>query len=109
MAHGVGESRDTPDAAGLPSWFPEPMNGNSTNLTGRGVGAVMIGVILMTFAILAELAGLSMALSDPCSGISGCQPLVDMRPVGWVVAGLALAIGLPAAWMVYWGSRLTSE
>jgi hypothetical protein len=85
------------------------MNGNSTNLTGRSVGAVMIGVILLTFAIIAELAGLSMALSDPCSGVSGCQPLVDMRPMGWVLAVFALTVGLPAAWMLHWGSQLTSE
>jgi hypothetical protein len=85
------------------------MNGNSKHLTGRGVGAVMIGVILLSFAVIAELAGLSMALSDPCSGVSGCQPLVDMRPMGWVVAVFALMVGLPAAWMVHWGSQHTSE
>jgi hypothetical protein len=85
------------------------MNGNSKHLTGRGVGAVMIGVILLTFALFAELAGLSMALSDPCSGVSGCQPIFDMRPVGWMVATFGLAVGLPAAWMVYWGARLTGQ
>ena len=109
MAHGVGESRDTPDAARLPSWFSEPMNGNSKHLTRRGVGAVMIGLILLTFALFVGLAGLSIALSDPCSGVSGCQPIFDMRPIGWMVAAFGLAVGLPAAWMVYWGARLTSD
>jgi hypothetical protein len=50
-----------------------------------------------------------MALSDSCSGVSGCQPILDMRPVGWMVAAFGLAVGLPAAWMVYSGARLTSQ
>jgi hypothetical protein len=32
-----------------------------------------------------------------------------MRPIGWVLAVFALTVGLPAAWMVHWGSQLTSE
>jgi hypothetical protein len=54
------------------------------------------------------MAGLSMALEDPCSGVSGCQPLVDVRPMGWMLAVFALVIGRPAAWTVYWGLHRTS-
>ena len=109
MAHGVGESRDTPDAARLPSWLPEPMNGNTEYVTMRSGVAVVVGAILVMPAIVLELMGLGMALSDPCAGVSGCQPIVDMRPIGWVLAVFALMVGLPAAWMVHWGSRPTSE
>jgi hypothetical protein len=85
------------------------MNGNTEYLTMRSGVAVVVGLILVIPAILLELMGLSMALSDPCAGVSGCQPIFDMRPVGWIVAAFGLAVGLPAAWMVHWGSRLTSE
>jgi nucleoside permease NupC len=85
------------------------MDGNTEYLTMRSGVAVVVGVILVAFAIVLELMGLSMALSDPCSVVSGCQPLVDMRPMGWVLAVFALTVGLPAAWMVHWGSQLTSE
>lgn len=85
------------------------MNDSSDYRPVRSPGAVAVGLILLVAAILLGLVGLPMALEDPCSGISGCVPLVDMRAVGWMIVAFALLIGLPGAWMAHWGSRPASD
>jgi hypothetical protein len=75
----------------------------------RSTGVVIVGVILLVAAILLGLMGLPLALDDPCSGVTGCDPIVDMRPIGWMLVVSALLIGLPGAWMAHWGSRPSSD
>jgi len=72
----------------------------------RSPGAVVVGAILLVVAILLGLKGLSWALEDPCSGITGpCIMLVDFRPIGRMMVVFALVLGVPGAWMALWGSR----
>ena len=86
------------------------MNDNSDNqLPMRSAGAMVVGVILIMVAILLGLSGLPMALDDPCSGVTGCEPLVDMRPFGWVLVVSALLIGWLGVWMARWGSRPAND
>jgi hypothetical protein len=77
------------------------------NLRMRSGGMVVVGGIMLVVAILLGLRGLTWALEDPCSGIKYCIPLVDFRPIGWLLVALALLIGLPGAWMAHSGSRPT--
>jgi hypothetical protein len=51
--------------------------------------------------------------SRPAGGLPGkhqdCTALVDFRPIGWTGVVIALIVGVPGAWMVYSGSRLSDE
>jgi hypothetical protein len=53
--------------------------------------------------------GLCFALDDPCSGVSGCEPIVDTQTGGREMAVVALLIGVAAAWMVYRGREFPDD
>ena len=86
------------------------MNDNSDYQPPPGsIGPILIGVTLMVAAIVLGLMCLPMALDDPCSGVAGCEPLVDLRPYGWAAEVFALVIGSLGVWLVGWGSRPAND
>ena len=62
-----------------------------------------LGEILLAIAIVLGFMGLCLALDDPCSGVSGCEPIVDTQTGGRQMVVVALLIGVPAAWMIHRG------
>jgi hypothetical protein len=59
-------------------------------------------MVVLAFSL--GLARLVSTLTDPCSGASDCQQLVDLRGPAVVVA---LLIGVPVAWKAArWAFRL---
>jgi hypothetical protein len=69
----------------------------------------ILGAILLGVAIVLGLIGLCFALDDPCSGVSGCEPIVDTRPAGRQMVVVALLIGVPGAWMVARGGKFADD
>jgi len=63
----------------------------------------ILGEILLAIAIFLGFIGLCLALDDPCSGVSGCEPIVDTQTGGRQMVVVALLIGVPAAWMIHRG------
>ena len=61
----------------------------------------ILAEILIAIAILLGLPGLCLALDDPCSGVSGCDPIVDTQTMGRQMVVVAVIIGVPAVWMAY--------
>jgi hypothetical protein len=83
----------------------EAMENDSDYRPFRSDWVMVVGAILLVPAVILGLFGLSLALNDPCSGVSGCEPLVDTRSIGCDLVGTALLIGVPGVWMAHWGSR----
>jgi hypothetical protein len=40
-------------------------------------------------------------LDDPCSGVSGCEPLIDTQTMGRQMVVVAVIVGAPAVWLAY--------
>lgn len=88
-------------------WFGVPMGDNVDSGSRRSTAAEVAGMVMLGAAVLLGIVGLPLALDDPCSGVSGCAPLVDFRPVGVGLLVLALLIGAPGAWLIHISSRDT--
>jgi hypothetical protein len=69
----------------------------------------ILGEILLAIAIFLGFIGVCLALDDPCSGVSSCEPLVDTQTGGRQMVVLALVTGVPGAWMVYPSRRYLDD
>ena len=96
--------REIPDARRSGRWFPAAMKRDSGNRRRRRRTEIgTLGEILLAIAIVLGFMGLCLALDDPCSGVSGCEPIVDTQTGGRQMVVVALLIGVPAAWMIHRG------
>jgi hypothetical protein len=91
----------------------EPQGSNNRdNPSIRSGGFVAGGSILLAIGIILAMVCLPMAFEDPstsCQAAHDCTALVDFRPIGWTGVVIALIVGVPGAWMLYSGSRLSDE